>query len=137
MDLCTCYFRINKIRPKATTNTEIHNKPCESCDMFDDKRLYLVRVVSHWQSLSYSLASICHACFQSKSITASSPDKYMSMAFSESLIPVHVQLFAKTTLVLMRLRNLMCTYRLVAAAICKPLYPLDNRFWFSTHLQYE
>ena len=29
--------------------------------------------------LSYSSASICHASFQSKSITASSPDKYMSM----------------------------------------------------------
>ena len=41
------YFRINKIRPKATTGTEIHNKPCESCDMFNDKRLHVVSVVSH------------------------------------------------------------------------------------------
>ena len=39
----------------------------------------VVSVVSHQQSLSYSSASICHACFQSTSITASSPDKYMSM----------------------------------------------------------
>ena len=51
-----CYFRINQIRPKATTNTEIYiitnlaivaNHCCESCDMFDDKRLYVVSVVSH------------------------------------------------------------------------------------------
>ena len=35
---------------------------------------------------SYSSASICHACFQSKSITASSPDKYMSMFVSQKQI---------------------------------------------------
>ena len=33
--------------------SEIHNKPRESCNMFEDKRLDVVSVVSHWQSNSY------------------------------------------------------------------------------------
>ena len=47
MNLCTVLLWNKQIRPKATTNAEIHNKPCKSCDMFDDKRLYVVSVVSH------------------------------------------------------------------------------------------
>ena len=42
---------------------------------------HVASAVSHSQSLSYSSASICHASFQSKSITASSPDKYMPMEY--------------------------------------------------------
>ena len=70
MDLCTvlCHFRINKILPKATTNTEIHNKPYESCDMFDDMRFPLAIILIF---VSFNLKR----CFQSKSITASSPDR--------------------------------------------------------------
>ena len=88
--------------------SKIHNKPCKSCDMFDNKRLYVVSVVSHWQSVSYSSTSICHACFQSKRITASSPDKYMSMKFC--------------------IRSVLNLRQIDSLQLCKFVYNFKNKF---------
>ena len=93
MDLCTVL--LNKIRPKATANTEIHNKPCESCDI-GQRCFPLV-------TLSYSSASICHACFQSKRITAGSGDKYMSMG---NFAPLSVFYHSNTSTVKLKIQDL-------------------------------
>ena len=48
-----CYFKINKIRP-----TEMHNKLCKSCDMFEDKcvwsALYPISNHSHIRQLQFA-----------------------------------------------------------------------------------
>ena len=55
-----CYFKINKIRPTTTSQrpTEIHNKLCKSCDMFEDKcvwsALYPISNHSHIRQLQFA-----------------------------------------------------------------------------------
>ena len=48
-----CYFKINKIRP-----TEMHDKLCKSCDMFEDKcvwsALYPISNHSHIRQLQFA-----------------------------------------------------------------------------------
>ena len=82
-----CYFKINKSQPTATTNRNAQQ--AMQIMRHVREQVCVVSVVSHYQSLSYSLASICHACFQSTSITASSPDMYMSMVLNKCIVIFH------------------------------------------------
>ena len=87
MYLC-CYFRINKIRPKATTSTEIHNKPMRIMRhvrrqaFICGQRCFPVAITLIFVSFNlppFATHAFCQKALQQAVQIKGPPDKYMSM----------------------------------------------------------
>ena len=85
MYLC-CYFRINKIRPKATASTEIHNKPMRIMRhvrrqaFICGQRCFSVAITSsHIRQFQFATHAFSQKALQQAVQIKGPPDKYMSM----------------------------------------------------------